>query len=353
GTLSSRLARGRAILARRLRTYGLAVPAAGLGMVAGPTAGALPPGLADATARLGVLVVAGEAVATAPVAALTEWTMKAMLLTRLKGMTAALVVGCAVLVAAGAGWRANAVGAADPPGNDAKRADAPRTTRDADKARIAELEQERDRLLKDMAALKAERDRLLKAVDLLKDQILALHLDARLQDQPEKGGVKPLPAPAIVPPTPVRPPLAPAVGNLPLPVPAAPEPVPDVVPTPVNPTPLTLEPDVVPSPTPRTSGLVTPQGPPPVRPATKPEAVPPAISVVRVYPVGDLAGDEGVALVKVVRATVDPKSWGVDAGVEYLPGRKALVVRQSAQGHEEVAQLLRLLKSEAVPARAR
>ena len=53
---------------------------------------------------------------------------------------------------------------------------------------------------------------------------------------------------------------------------------------------------------------------------------------------------EGEALAKVLRATVDPKSWGVDAGVEYLPGRKVLVVRQSVQGHEDVADLLKLLQ---------
>jgi hypothetical protein len=86
--------------------------------------------------------------------------------------------------------------------------------------------------------------------------------------------------------------------------------------------------------------------PPGTTPA-KPEAAPAARSVVRVYPVGVLAGDDkgGEALVKVVKAT-SSCPWGVDTGVEYLPSRNALVVRQTPQGHEEVAQLLRLLQAE-------
>jgi hypothetical protein len=74
--------------------------------------------------------------------------------------------------------------------------------------------------------------------------------------------------------------------------------------------------------------------------------------VVRVYPVGDLAGDEkeGEALVKVLRAAVEPKSWE-DAGVEYLPGRKVLVVRQTAKAHDEVAELLKLLQTQTAPSK--
>jgi hypothetical protein len=70
-----------------------------------------------------------------------------------------------------------------------------------------------------------------------------------------------------------------------------------------------------------------------------------------VYPVGDLAGNEkeGEALVKVVRAVVEPKSWGTDAGVEYLPGRKVLAVRQTAKAHDEVVELLRSLKTQSAP----
>ena len=84
---------------------------------------------------------------------------------------------------------------------------------------------------------------------------------------------------------------------------------------------------------------------------------PPVLSakaVVRVYAVGGLAADEkdGEALVRVLKAAVSPKSWGADAGVEYLPGRKVLVVRQTAAVQDEVAELLDQLKRQA-PAPAR
>ena len=71
GTLSGRLFRARSLLAARLARLGLAVPAAGLGVVATASA-AVPTALAESTVRIGVLVAAGEAVAiaAAPVAAL-------------------------------------------------------------------------------------------------------------------------------------------------------------------------------------------------------------------------------------------------------------------------------------------
>src|SRR5262249_5490578 len=75
-----------------------------------------------------------------------------MLLTKLKGMTAAVMVGCAVLVTAAAGWQAEAAPQDRPAG---KAADAPRKS---DKDRIAELERERERLLQLVADLQ---DRLM------------------------------------------------------------------------------------------------------------------------------------------------------------------------------------------------
>ena len=160
GTLASRLARARALLARRLSRYSLVVPAAGLTAVAGPVAVAGE--LAEPTIRLGVLVAAGEAVVAAPVAALMEGTMGTMLLTKFKVLAAAVVVGCAVAVTAVAGWRADAVGAADPPQPDApKAAEAPkRVAPKSDKERIAELERERERLLKQVADLAARLDKV-------------------------------------------------------------------------------------------------------------------------------------------------------------------------------------------------
>ena len=161
GTLSGRLFRARSLLAERLSRHGLAVPAAGIGIVAGTASAGVPAALAESTARIGVLVAAGElaGVAAAPVAALTEGVMKAMLLTKLKGMATAAVVGCAVLATTVAGWQANATGAAVAvaDGQASRKA-----VRDPDKDRIAELERERDELLKIVRDLK---DRLAKLED--------------------------------------------------------------------------------------------------------------------------------------------------------------------------------------------
>ena len=390
GTLSGRLARARSLLARRLSRFRLAVPAAGLAVVAGPTA--LAGRLADSTVRLGMLVAVGDAAVAAPVAALMEETMKTMLLTKLKFLATTCVVGCTVFAMAVAGWRADAIGAADPPADRSKAADASlkpqkaEKVRNADKDRIAELERERDNLLKQVAelrdrlavveanqktALDAERAARLDAVrqrlaiDEAKqkaalDAERAAREDAKRQrlDLPPRagGGAKNTPADSIVPPVnrDKTSPTAPeAKDSRPIPEPGPPisddvKPRPNV-PTignnPPLPTPAIADPFVPPG---ADATIPRPTGPDlgPARTPPIPAAAPASKSVVRVYSVGDLASDEkeGEALAKVLRATVDPKSWGVDAGVEYLPGRKVLVVRQSVQGHEDVADLLKLLQ---------
>jgi RNA polymerase sigma factor (sigma-70 family) len=164
GTLSGRLFRARSLLAARLARLGLAVPAAGLGVAATASA-AVPSALTESTIRIGTLIAAGEAVAiaAAPVAALTEGVMKAMLLTKLKGLATVVVVSCAVLATSVAGWRANAVGASaatvvdgQTPGEPARRT----AQRDPDKDRIAQLERERDELLKVVRNLEARLEKL-------------------------------------------------------------------------------------------------------------------------------------------------------------------------------------------------
>jgi RNA polymerase sigma factor (sigma-70 family) len=97
----------------------------------------------------------------------------------------------------------------------------------------------------------------------------------------------------------------------------------------------------------------------PVEPSQK-EAVPnrplsplakEEIASVVVYQVSDLAADEkeGEALAKVLRATVAPKSWSGDCGVEFLPGRRVLVVRQTRIGHEETLKLIEILRQTTKP----
>src|SRR5262245_28441267 len=94
GTLSSRLAAGKRLLAERLARRGL-------GLMAGALAGrvAVSPALASSTVKLATLVVAGEmAVVGTPAAALAKGVIRAMLLTKVK-----LAVVAAFAVALGAG----------------------------------------------------------------------------------------------------------------------------------------------------------------------------------------------------------------------------------------------------------
>ncbi len=97
GTLSWRLARARQLLARRLARFGPAAPG-GVLILALPRA--VPPSLLAATAKAGMVMVAGKALAagavSARVMALAEGVVKAMLLNKLKIVPAvllALVVG--------------------------------------------------------------------------------------------------------------------------------------------------------------------------------------------------------------------------------------------------------------------
>jgi len=88
GTLSSRLARGRQILAKRLKHCGVALSAGALAGVVAQNAAeaAVPAALASSTARAATLLATGKAAGAVSikVAALTEGVIKTMLLTKLK-----------------------------------------------------------------------------------------------------------------------------------------------------------------------------------------------------------------------------------------------------------------------------
>jgi RNA polymerase sigma factor (sigma-70 family) len=105
GTVSSRLARGRALLAKRLARRGLAVSDGTLAIVLShhATSGGVPASLVSATIKAASFLAAGQAVTTglisAPVAALTKGVLQAMFLNKLK---TALVL-CAVIGAVGTG----------------------------------------------------------------------------------------------------------------------------------------------------------------------------------------------------------------------------------------------------------
>jgi RNA polymerase sigma factor (sigma-70 family) len=121
GTLSSRLARGRQLLARRLSRSGFTLSGASLALALSETAASaqLLPTLMHATVKAATLFAAGDAASVAisvKVAALTQGVLKTMLLTRLKILSAVLL-GIAI-VAAGAGTLTHRAPAADVPKHD-------------------------------------------------------------------------------------------------------------------------------------------------------------------------------------------------------------------------------------------
>jgi RNA polymerase sigma factor (sigma-70 family) len=97
GTVATRLTRGRSLLAVRLARRGVALTAAGLalGLSRQACAAGMPAALVSATVRAATDYAACPAAAaavSARVAALTEGVLKSMLLTRLKTLTAVVVV---------------------------------------------------------------------------------------------------------------------------------------------------------------------------------------------------------------------------------------------------------------------
>jgi RNA polymerase sigma factor (sigma-70 family) len=101
GTLSSRLATGRKMLAKRLARCGLALSggAVAAAMSPGAASAGVPGALVGSTARAAALVAAGQLAASAPAALLMKEVMKAMLVQKLRLVAGALVV----LVAAAIG----------------------------------------------------------------------------------------------------------------------------------------------------------------------------------------------------------------------------------------------------------
>jgi RNA polymerase sigma factor (sigma-70 family) len=108
GTVSSRLARGRCLLAKRLSRYGLALSGGALAAsLTEATASAAPASLVSATVKVAVLVAAGEfSAVSSSVAILMKGAFETMLLTKLKlGVGAVMVV--MVLGASGQVYRAS------------------------------------------------------------------------------------------------------------------------------------------------------------------------------------------------------------------------------------------------------
>jgi RNA polymerase sigma factor (sigma-70 family) len=106
GTISSRLARGRAMLRRPLTKRGLALPLGSLGLLLArdPASASVPPLLVAGTIKTALLLATAQSpavgVVSAQVAALTEGVLKTMLLAKLKILTG-LVVALSVVAGAG------------------------------------------------------------------------------------------------------------------------------------------------------------------------------------------------------------------------------------------------------------
>jgi RNA polymerase sigma factor (sigma-70 family) len=111
GTLSSRLAAGRKLLADRLRRCGLAVPAGGLAVA--PAASAVPPTLVETTIRSAAVTV-GHAAGVVPAAAnhLASEVARTMFLLKLRAGVLVLAAG---LIGSAAGLAGLSHAVADPP----------------------------------------------------------------------------------------------------------------------------------------------------------------------------------------------------------------------------------------------
>ena len=172
GTLSSRLATGRKILAKRLSQYAPEFAGTALAALFAESAAAvIPAGLAGFTAKAAIMVTSGPAAVSASVLALAEGVVKAMLISKLK-MAGAFVLVVATVIgttACGVAYRLNAGEQETTPRQVQIKRDAVPPAQPAP-AQIAETE----------ARLQAELDRA--EANVAQAREIAAHLKAKLND---------------------------------------------------------------------------------------------------------------------------------------------------------------------------
>jgi RNA polymerase sigma factor (sigma-70 family) len=96
GTVASRLARAREMLAKRLTARGVALSGGVAVLSQGMASACVPPSVLSSTIKAASLCAAGQAALTVKVAALAEGVLKAMLLTKVKSVMAMLVIAAMV-----------------------------------------------------------------------------------------------------------------------------------------------------------------------------------------------------------------------------------------------------------------
>jgi RNA polymerase sigma factor (sigma-70 family) len=185
GTLSSRLARARCLLARRLVKHGVALSGGALAVALSESTAtaAVPAAWMSSTIKAAALVAAGQAAAvTTPVAALMNEVAKAMLMTKLKVAVATVMVAV-LLGAGGLVYRAAGQGAA----GDGRQAGKPRTELEALRHEVELLRFNLEVVLEKCRAQEAELGKYRAqqaAAKVGKDQdILRLKADALLKGE--------------------------------------------------------------------------------------------------------------------------------------------------------------------------
>jgi RNA polymerase sigma factor (sigma-70 family) len=127
GTVAGRLARARTMLARRLKQHGVALSGGALAALLSEQAAPAPAAMVSSTIQVALLSAAGRmasGVISAQAAALTEGVLQSMMLTKLKTLTAILVVTAASLTILGGGLATTSTSAA-PQARDEKHANPP------------------------------------------------------------------------------------------------------------------------------------------------------------------------------------------------------------------------------------